>query len=124
MFPFDNIIMCYFCSQIPVILHKEPERDPSGNPVYEPDGKQKYRCGFKIGGGIDQDPIKSPQGYPDKVLKKTSWPQMKSTLNSLSPGGCGYEVKCAVFSCIVVIPFMIWWAFPQLFSLKVNGTGP
>lgn len=25
------------------------------------------KCGFKIGGGIDQDFRKSPQGYADKV---------------------------------------------------------
>lgn len=25
------------------------------------------RCGFKIGGGIDQDYHKSPQGYTDNV---------------------------------------------------------
>lgn len=27
------------------------------------------RCGFKIGGGIDQDYRKSPQGYTDNVSK-------------------------------------------------------
>lgn len=27
------------------------------------------RCGFKIGGGIDQDYNKSPQGYTDNVCK-------------------------------------------------------
>jgi len=31
------------------------------------DGRPRYRCGFRIGGGIDQDPTVSPQGYPDKV---------------------------------------------------------
>jgi len=54
------------CYGIPIVLHKEPDYDQHGNPICEPDGKQKYRCGFKIGGGIDQDPDKSPQGYPDK----------------------------------------------------------
>lgn len=27
------------------------------------------KCGFKIGGGIDQDFRKSPQGYTDNVMK-------------------------------------------------------
>lgn len=27
------------------------------------------KCGFKIGGGIDQDFRKSPQGYTDNVRK-------------------------------------------------------
>ena len=45
--------------------------DQYGKPTYDPDGKQRFKCGFKIGGGIDQDPAKSPQGYPDKVNKRT-----------------------------------------------------
>lgn len=49
------------------MLHKQPELDEGGNPVYDAEGKQRYRCGFRIGGGIDQDPLKSPQGYPDRV---------------------------------------------------------
>ena len=57
----------YSCYQIPILLEKEPDLDQQGNPVYEPDGKPRYRCGFRIGGGIDQDPSQSPQGYPDKV---------------------------------------------------------
>ena len=27
------------------------------------------KCGFKIGGGIDQNYMKSPQGYSDNVSK-------------------------------------------------------
>lgn len=27
------------------------------------------KCGFKIGGGIDQDFRKSPQGYTDNVME-------------------------------------------------------
>ena len=46
--------------------------DQYGKPTYDPDGKQRFKCGFKIGGGIDQDPAKSPQGYPDKVNKRKS----------------------------------------------------
>lgn len=33
--------------------------DESGQPL--------FRCGFRIGGGIDQDPTKSPHGYSDHV---------------------------------------------------------
>jgi hypothetical protein len=47
------------CLQIPITLHKEPELDPEGREV--------LKCGFKIGGGIDQDYRKSPQGYTDNV---------------------------------------------------------
>jgi len=57
--------------QIPIVLHKQPELDESGNPAYDAEGKQRYRCGFRIGGGIDQDPLKSPQGYPDRVKQFT-----------------------------------------------------
>lgn len=55
--------------KIPLVLEKEPEVDGMGNPITGPDGKQRYKCGFRIGGGIDQDNTKSPQGYPDKVYK-------------------------------------------------------
>lgn len=58
---------CLLILKIPLVLEKEPEVDGMGNPVSGPDGKQKYKCGFRIGGGIDQDNTKSPQGYPDKV---------------------------------------------------------
>ncbi|XP_076463256.1 tax1-binding protein 3 homolog [Babylonia areolata] len=59
------------CFSIPILLEKEPDTDQQGNPLYEPDGKQRYRCGFRIGGGIDQDPSQSPQGYPDKGIYVT-----------------------------------------------------
>ena len=52
---------------MPIILHKDPVLNENGSIVTDEQGKQRYRCGFKIGGGIDQDPAKSPQGYPDKV---------------------------------------------------------
>ena len=42
------------CLSIPIILHKE---GPPGVPETE------LKCGFKIGGGIDQDYRKSPQVY-------------------------------------------------------------
>ena len=72
----------YNCCQIPILLEKEPDLDQQGNPVFEPDGKQRYRCGFRIGGGIDQDPSQSPQGYPDKVstLELRCWSVWQSKL--------------------------------------------
>ena len=42
------------CLSIPITLHKE-----------------ESRCGFKIGGGIDQDYRKSPQGYEDNGIYVT-----------------------------------------------------
>ena len=39
-----------------------------GQQMFDADGRLRYRCGFRIGGGIDQDPSVSPQGYPDKAL--------------------------------------------------------
>ncbi|XP_064625199.1 tax1-binding protein 3 homolog [Lineus longissimus] len=63
------------CYSIPLILHKEAEKDENGAMVYEPDGKGgkqvKYRCGFRIGGGIDQDYTKSPHGYKDTGIYVT-----------------------------------------------------
>ncbi|RUS78318.1 hypothetical protein EGW08_013922 [Elysia chlorotica] len=59
------------CFSIPIVLEKEVDIDPQGNPITDPDGKPHYRCGFKIGGGIDQDPSQSPQGYPDKGVYVT-----------------------------------------------------
>jgi hypothetical protein len=49
------------------VLQKDLDRDETGQQILEEDGKPRYRCGFRMGGGIDQDPTKSPQGYPDKV---------------------------------------------------------
>jgi len=59
-----------FCGneQIPLVLHKEPDLNERGQQVVDGDGRLRYRCGFRIGGGIDQDPAVSPQGYPDKAL--------------------------------------------------------
>lgn len=49
----------FFQLQIPITLHKETEINANGEEV--------MKCGFKIGGGIDQDFHKSPQGYTDNV---------------------------------------------------------
>ncbi|KAK9758716.1 PDZ domain [Popillia japonica] len=46
------------CLSIPITLHKEVDGDT-------------LRCGFKIGGGIDQDYHKSPQGYTDNGIYVT-----------------------------------------------------
>jgi hypothetical protein len=48
---------CVF--QIPITLHKES--------VLDHEAREVHRCGFKIGGGIDQDFRKSPQNYSDNV---------------------------------------------------------
>lgn len=45
--------------QIPIVVHKEMD--------YDAEGKEVLKCGFKIGGGIDQNYKKSPQGYTDNV---------------------------------------------------------
>jgi len=58
----------HFCWQIPLVLHKEPDLNDRGQHMVDADGRLRYRCGFRIGGGIDQDPTVSPQGYPDKAL--------------------------------------------------------
>ena len=54
--------------QIPIVLHKESELDENGQAMVDEQGKPRYRCGFRVGGGIDQDPNKSPHGYPDKGI--------------------------------------------------------
>ena len=51
--------MYIYLLQIPITLHKETEINENGEEV--------MKCGFKIGGGIDQDFTKSPQGYTDNV---------------------------------------------------------
>lgn len=48
-----------FFFQIPITLHKES--------VIDQEGREVHRCGFKIGGGIDQDYRKSPQNYQDNA---------------------------------------------------------
>ena len=55
----DFVLIFVYLSQIPITLKKEPEIDSNGQEV--------LKCGFKIGGGIDQDYQKSPQGYADNV---------------------------------------------------------
>ena len=49
--------------QIPITLKKEEVVDNTGYAV--------KKCGFKIGGGIDQNYMKSPQGYSDNVSSVT-----------------------------------------------------
>uniref|UniRef100_A0A915EA98 PDZ domain-containing protein n=1 Tax=Ditylenchus dipsaci TaxID=166011 RepID=A0A915EA98_9BILA len=45
------------CLSLAVELHKEQLADVNGQPA--------YKVGFRIGGGIDQDPSKAPFQYPD-----------------------------------------------------------
>jgi hypothetical protein len=59
------------CYGIPLVLHKEPDVNELGQQVFDADGRPRYRCGFRIGGGIDQEPLLSPQGYPDKGIYVT-----------------------------------------------------
>ncbi|KAG8300782.1 hypothetical protein J6590_068917 [Homalodisca vitripennis] len=49
--------------KIPITLQKETGVDHEGREV--------LKCGFKIGGGIDQDFRKSPQGYTDNGIYVT-----------------------------------------------------
>ncbi|CAD5125179.1 DgyrCDS13422 [Dimorphilus gyrociliatus] len=56
---------------IPILLQKEIEYDERGNALLDEDNKPKLRCGFRIGGGIDQDNTLSAQGYPDKGVYVT-----------------------------------------------------
>ena len=46
--------------QIPITLQKESVGT-------DENGREILRCGFKIGGGIDQDYRQSPHGYSDNV---------------------------------------------------------
>lgn len=55
-----HAMLYVFPLQIPITLHKELDGDT-------------MRCGFKIGGGIDQDFYKSPQGYTDTVRGLTMY---------------------------------------------------
>uniref|UniRef100_A0A1I7XSL8 PDZ domain-containing protein n=1 Tax=Heterorhabditis bacteriophora TaxID=37862 RepID=A0A1I7XSL8_HETBA len=48
------------CLSIAVELKKEEVIDSMGNTV--------FRVGFKIGGGIDQDPSRAPYKYPDQGI--------------------------------------------------------
>ncbi|XP_031641126.1 tax1-binding protein 3 homolog [Contarinia nasturtii] len=51
------------CLSIPIVVHKEMD--------YDAEGKEMLKCGFKIGGGIDQNYKKSPQGYTDNGIYVT-----------------------------------------------------
>ena len=58
--------------QIPITLKKEEVVDNTGYAV--------KKCGFKIGGGIDQNYMKSPQGYSDNVSSSTLNPLLPLTM--------------------------------------------
>ncbi|KAG8192857.1 hypothetical protein JTE90_014633 [Oedothorax gibbosus] len=55
--------MAIECLSIPIKLTKET--------VVDAQGREVQNCGFKIGGGIDQDFHKSPQGYKDSGIYVT-----------------------------------------------------
>ncbi|XP_055930172.1 tax1-binding protein 3 homolog [Argiope bruennichi] len=55
--------MAIECLSIPIKLTKETSVDSEGREV--------LKCGFKIGGGIDQDFHKSPYGYKDSGIYVT-----------------------------------------------------
>ena len=65
--------------QIPITLKKEEVVDNSGYAV--------KKCGFKIGGGIDQNYMKSPQGYSDNVSSST----LKHLLQFITPNLSGFD---------------------------------
>jgi hypothetical protein len=52
-----SLFPAFQCLSIPITLQKEL--------MIDHDGQEVAKCGFKIGGGIDQDFTKSPQGYTD-----------------------------------------------------------
>lgn len=56
-------LVLIFDVQIPIKLAKESSRDAVGQEV--------LKCGFKIGGGIDQDFRLSPQGFTDNGIYVT-----------------------------------------------------
>ena len=60
--------------QIPITLKKEEVVDNTGYAV--------KKCGFKIGGGIDQNYMKSPQGYSDNVSLNSLKPLLQLTIVS------------------------------------------
>ncbi|VDP13247.1 unnamed protein product [Soboliphyme baturini] len=73
------------CPSIPVELRKRQVTGPSG--------EIQYRCGFRIGGGIDQDPSKSPYGYPDSGIYITH----------IEPGGPAEAAKLKVHDKILQV---------------------
>ncbi|XP_017489380.1 PREDICTED: uncharacterized protein C45G9.7-like [Rhagoletis zephyria] len=52
------------CLSIPIKLYKEQ--------VFDGEGREVLRCGFKIGGGIDQDFRQSPHNFTDNGIYVTA----------------------------------------------------
>jgi len=73
------------CLSIPITLHKET--------VIDGEGREVHRCGFKIGGGIDQDFRKSPQGYTDNGIYVTEVQEGSSAARS------GLRVHDKILQC-------------------------
>jgi len=73
------------CLSIPITLNKEPGLDANGEEV--------LKCGFKIGGGIDQDYLKSPQGYSDNGIYVTEIHQDSAAIKA------GLRVHDKILQC-------------------------
>lgn len=71
--------------QISIVLRKEVEdtgdNDYENHP-YEPQ-ELKYITGFRVGGGIDQDPKKCPYGFTDSVSANPAFVQKLCLPNSI-----------------------------------------
>lgn len=61
----------FSCTGLAITVHPEPTRDDFGNTLVDANGKPAFRLGFRFGGGIDQDNMKSPAGYPDRGIYVT-----------------------------------------------------
>jgi len=61
----------FSCTGLAITVNREPNRDDFGNTLVDASGKPTYKLGFKIGGGIDQDNMASPFGYPDRGVYVT-----------------------------------------------------
>ncbi|CAL4111971.1 unnamed protein product, partial [Meganyctiphanes norvegica] len=77
------------CLSIPITLEKEAGMDQQG--------RQVMKCGFKIGGGIDQDYMKSPQGYTDNGIYCTELAHRASQNAIAGPKGQSKIVRLKNF---------------------------
>lgn len=67
---------------------------------YDEEGREVLKCGFKIGGGIDQDFRKSPQGYSDNV-RSFNQSRNHSSINRMSFQGI-YVTEVHEFGNLIV----------------------
>jgi len=73
------------CLSIPITLNKEPALDQDGNEI--------LKCGFRIGGGIDQDYMHSPHGYSDNGIYVTDISQNSAASHS------GLQIHDKILQC-------------------------